>query len=100
MVDIKIKISEKALQLLKELDTKVYAEYRDNRYETLEEFKNSDIHLEHGRTEEWFLSRNHRGTLHLIYELSKYNLVTDDMDAWHPTYIINEVGKEVLEQFK
>ena len=100
MVSITIKLSEAALDLLKELNTITYAEYRDNRYETLEEFLKSDTHLEHGRTEEWFLSRNHRGTLELIYELAKYNLVTDYMDAWHPTYFISEIGKEVLEQFK
>jgi phosphoenolpyruvate carboxylase len=57
-------------------------------------------------TEQFFRSqdraqeRNTNGTYNLIDELMTYNLVdTDDM-SWHPTYVLTDIGREVLLQLK
>ena len=90
-------ISDEAFELLKLINEKVGAEYRDTKHETLEDFLKSDDHLVHGRTKEWFLDRNFGGTYHLIGELAQHNLVDCDNDSWHITYELTEVGKEILK---
>ncbi len=99
-MQLNINISDEAIQLLKDIAEKGYAEYRDTEHETLEDFLKSDKHLVHGRTKEHFLARNFGGTYHLIGELSRHNLVDTDEMSWHPTYILTEVGKQILEQIK
>lgn len=85
-----------AFELLRKIQLSGSAEYRDTKYETLEDFLKSDDHLVHGRTKEHFLARNFDGTYHLIEELAKHNLVECDGESWHITYEITEVGKEIL----
>lgn len=99
MVEVKFNLSDQALQLLKDIKNKGYAEYRDNNHNTVEDFLISNDHLVHKRSLESFLDRNFNGTYHLIAELSGYNLVDSDEDSWHPTYVLTEFGKEVLKQF-
>lgn len=95
----RFKISEKAWELLLSLDGDYkYAEYRDTEYDTLEDFKSSDEFKEGRRTEEWFLNRNHNGTLSLMWELDAHGLVEKNYDAWHMTYVISNLGKEVIKQ--
>lgn len=95
----KFKISQPAWELLLSLnDTVNYAEYRDTEYTTLEEFKSSDGFKEGRRTEEWFLNRNHDGTLYLMEELADYDLVENDYDAWHLTYKISKRGRSIIFQ--
>lgn len=95
----KFKISEKTWELLLSLNGDYkYAEYRDAEYDTLEDFKSSDEFKEGRRTEEWFLNRNHNGTLSLMRELNVHGLVENDYDSWHMAYVISNLGKEVIKQ--
>ena len=96
MITLSFQITEEAFNLLKEINNKGYAEYRDSEHLTLEDFKKSDDYNILLRTEEWFLSRNFNGTLNLIYELSKYGLIESDGESWHTTYIVSDFGKEIL----
>lgn len=96
MKTIRFQITDEAFDLLKQINKEGYAEYRDTRYETLEEFKNSDEYDISIRTEEWFLNRNFNGTLKLALELSNYGLIENDFDSWHKTYIVSDFGKEIL----
>ena len=93
-----IEISDAAFELLKKIHRIGYAEYRDPEYSSIEEFKKSEEYKESTRSLEWFKDRNFDGTLYLIYELDRYNLVENDFDAWHRTYKISEIGKELLGQ--
>jgi len=96
MTKLSFQITDEAFNLLKEINNKGYAEYRDTEYKTLEEFKKSDDYNVLLRNEECFLSRNFNGTLNLIYELSKYGLIESDGESWHTTYIVSDFGKEIL----
>jgi hypothetical protein len=95
---LEIDISEEAFELLKSMKYKGSIEYRDSEFDNLEEFKNSTLFVEGLRKEDWFLERNAGGTLYLIHELSKYNLVENNFDSWHQTYHITELGKKFVEQ--
>jgi len=95
-VTLTFEISEESFELLKKLENRS-AEYRDTEYNTLEDFKNSEEFKSGLRTEKWFLNRNFNGTYYLIDELLKYGLVEDDGLSWHPTYIISDFGKEILD---
>lgn len=97
MKTISFQISDAAFELLQELDKGGYAEFRDPEYRSLQDFLNSE---DVGRGEEWFMKRNHDGSLYLIEELDYYNLVEPDFDAWYRTYKISEFGKEVLKNLK
>jgi hypothetical protein len=89
-------ISDAAWEFLKNLEGK-FAEYRDDEWKTLEEFKESVSFKAGRRTEESFLSRNHGGTLYLIEELLRSNLVEDDGERCHLTYIVSDFGKKILK---
>ncbi|MEK6829772.1 MAG: hypothetical protein AABY15_06650 [Nanoarchaeota archaeon] len=97
MKQLVFNISDEAFEFLKLLNEKGSAEYRDREHETLEDFLKSDAHLVHGRTKEHFLARNFGGTYHLIGELVKHNLIDCENEAWHLTYEVTEVGKEILK---
>jgi uncharacterized membrane-anchored protein YjiN (DUF445 family) len=86
-------LSEEAYQLLLSIKKEGYAEYRDPRYENLEEFKND---IDNYISVDSFLDRNHNGTYYLISELLKYNLVDTSDDSWHITYILTDFGKELV----
>lgn len=97
MKTLQFQISNEAYNLLKELNKGISAEYRDIHSETIDDFLASEDYLNHNRTLESFLVRNHGGTLKLMYELLAYGLVDLDYDAWHQTYIITDFGKKVLK---
>ena len=90
-------ISEAAFNLLKEIEKVGYAEYRDPEFENLEEYfkkvKDSDF-----LTKEEFLSRNFGGTYYLVDGLLKFNLIESDSMSWHTTFVVTEIGKEILKQ--
>jgi hypothetical protein len=93
-----IEISDSAFELLKEIHRVGSAEYRDPEFSSIKEFKLSEEHISGGRSLESFKDRNFDGTLYLVYELDRYNLVENDFDAWHRTYKISDLGKELLGQ--
>jgi hypothetical protein len=97
MKTITFQISDEAFELLTKIGNGA-AEYRDTKYNTLEDFKNSDEYKTGFRTEEGFLDRNFGGTYHLIDELSRYGLVDLDEMSWHLTYILTDLGKQALKQ--
>lgn len=97
MKTLQFEISDEAYNLLKSLSEGVFAEYRDTRIETADDFFKSEEYFKYDKTLEWFLSRYHGGTLKLMYELSEYGLVELDYEAWHTTYIITDFGKKVLK---
>lgn len=97
MVKLTFYITPAAWELLCKLRIEGAAEYRDTEYQSLEEFKQSNLFTEGLRTEEWFLSRNFGGTYYLIDELTEYNLVDVDIDSWHVTYRLTKSGHKVLE---
>ena len=95
-------ISEAAFNLLKEIDKIGYAEYRDTEFETLEEYihsKNWDGNHPPTKIQiENFKSRNFGGTYYLTTELCKFNLVELDDMSWHTTFVVTEIGKQVIQQ--
>lgn len=84
-------ISDDAWKLLLSIQKEGYAEYRDVRYDTLEDYL-----ADFPDGKERFLSRNHGGTYHLVGELLKYNLITDVEDAWHITYKVTELAEDLI----
>jgi len=84
-------ISDDAWKLLLSIQKEGYAEYRDARYDTLEDYL-ADFPDEKER----FLARNHGGTYHLTSELLKYNLIADVEDAWHVTYKVTELAEDLI----
>jgi len=98
-LNLKIELSQEAIDLLKYIDENGYAEYRDGEYETVEDFLKSDTHLVNNRTLEWFLNRNSNGTYHLTNELLEYYLIDmGDGMAWHTTYYITRLGKKLITE--
>ena len=95
-IKLSFEVNEDSFNLLKKINEKGYAEYRDHEWDTLEDFKKSDTFLNGVRTEEWFLERNFGGTAYLLVDLIKYGLIESDGESWHLTYIVTEFGKEVL----
>lgn len=91
-------ISKEAYDLLLKIGNNGAAEYRDTRYSTLEEFKNSDLYKDGLRSEQSFLDRNYGGTYYLIDELEKYNLVESDGQSWHLTFVLTGFGKEMIQK--
>jgi hypothetical protein len=89
-------ISEEAFNLLKEIHKVGSAEYRDTEFETLNDFQPSKVLT--GRDDEWFLNRNFGGTYHLIDELLKFDLIGNDHMSWHTTFVVTEIGKQVIAQ--
>ena len=88
-------ISDEAYTLLLSIQKEGYAEYRDQRWESLEDFQQNKGDY-HNQTDNYFLNRNHGGTFYLIGELLKYNLLDDVEESWHLTYELSDFGKEML----
>ena len=95
-IKLSFEINEDSFNLLKTIDKMGFAEYRDHEWDTLEDFKKSDIFLDGKRTEEWFLERNFGGTYYLIDDLFEHGLVESDGESWHLTYFVTNLGKTVL----
>ena len=93
-----IEITDEAFDLLKKIYISGSAEYRDPEYSNLEDFTNSEEYQAGSHTIRWFEERNFGGTLHLISELERYNLVDNDFDAWHRTFIVTDLGKDLIGQ--
>ena len=96
-VKLSFEISKDAFELLKLINEKGSAEYRDLEWVTLDDFKRSELFLDGRRNEEGFLERNFNGTSYLVEELCKYGLVDKDGESWHPSYVVTDFGKEVLK---
>ena len=92
-------ISYQSYHQLKEIEKAGYAEFRDNQYDSLEEFKNSEEFKSGLRTEEWFKIRNFCD-LKDLSELIEYNLIETDGMSWHMTYAVSEFGKKILKENK
>ena len=88
-------ISDDAYNLLLSIKKEGYAEYRDKRWVSLEDFQKNKTEYDH-QTDDYFLNRNHGGTFYLIGELLKYNLLDDVEESWHLTYELSDFGKEML----
>lgn len=88
-------ISDEAYALLLSIQKDRYAEYRDIRWESLEDFRIVDDKNTF-QTEDYFLSRNHGGTYYLTRELLKHNLIDHIEDSWHITFELTDFGKEML----
>lgn len=96
MVEFRFKISDEAFKLLLKMNNDGYAEYCDTIYETIDAFiEASEVKYEY-MTLESFKARNCGGTYYLIEELLDYNLVCDVVYAWHTTYKISDIGKELI----
>ena len=102
-VILKITISEKSFELLKQIEKAGFAEFRDSEYESLEQFKKSDLFNSEAagdrlRDEEWFRARNFCDLCDLD-ELIKNDFIDiGDGMAWHPTYEVSELGKKILKE--
>jgi hypothetical protein len=95
-INLSFEVNEDSFNLLKTIDEMGSAQYRDHEWDTLEEFKKSDVFLNGTHTEEWFLTRNFFGTFYLIDDLFEYGLVEIDGESWHLTYFVTNLGKTVL----
>lgn len=95
---LEFEISDASFEYLLKIEKAGYAEFRDNEFDSLEDFKKSKLFLEGIRNEDWFISRNFCDYKD-IQELSEYGLIDDgDRDAWHLTYYVSKFGKEVLSK--
>lgn len=88
-------ISDEAYALLLSIQKEGYAEYRDTRWESLEDFRADDDKTK-WRSEEHFLERNHGGTYYITGELLNYNLIDNVEDYWHISYKLTDFAKEML----
>ena len=95
-IKLSFEVNEDSFNLLKTISKMGFAEYRDHEWDTLEDFKKSDVFLNGTRTEEWFLERNFGGTYYLIDDLIEHGLVEIDVESWHLTYFVTNLGKTVL----
>lgn len=95
-IKLSFEVNEDSFNLLKTIDEIGFAQYRDHEWDTLEDFKKSDVFLNGTRTEEWFLTRNFFGTFYLIDDLFDYGLVESDGESRHLTYFVTNLGKTVL----
>ena len=95
-IKLSFEVNEDSFILLKTISKMGFAEYRDHEWDTLEDFKKSDVFLNGTRTEEWFLERNFGGTYYLIDDLFEHGLVESDVESWHLTYFVTNLGKTVL----
>jgi hypothetical protein len=94
---ITIKIGRESWEILKKLEKEGYLEYRDSEFPNLESFKGSDLYTSGRRDIDWYLNRNSDGTLYLTENLIEYGLIDSDYDAWHMTYILTDLGKNLLK---
>lgn len=98
---IEFEISDKSFEVLKDIHKAGYAEFRDSRYESLEEFKNSEDFVSEGEgmhTESWFKRRNFCDRKDLN-DLLENGLIDDDGESWHMTYIVTDRGKKIIEKY-
>ena len=95
-INLSFEVNEDSFNLLKTIDEIGFAQYRDHEWDTIEDFKKSDVFLDGKRTEEWFLERNFGGTYYLIDDLFEHGLVESDGESWHLTYFVTNLGKTVL----
>lgn len=94
---LEFEISDKSFESLLKIEKVKYAEFRDNGFDSLEDFKKSKLFLDGTKDENWFKSRNFCDRKD-IDELLKFGLIYGDCNAWHPTYYVSEFGKEVLSK--
>ena len=92
-IRLSFEVSKLAADLLLKIHQAGSAEYRDNEWKTLEDFKSSD---QSHRSDQWFLSRNFGGTYWLLDELLQYGLVESDGESWHLTYVLTDFGREIV----
>lgn len=102
-VILKITISEKSFELLKQIEKAGAAEFRDSEYESFEHFKNSDLFnseivVDRLRDEEWFRSRNFCDLCDLEELIANNFIDIGDGMAWHLTYEVSELGKKILKE--
>ena len=95
-IKLSFEVNEDSFNLLKTIDEMGSAEYRDHEWDTLEDFKKSDVFLDGKQTEEWFLARNFGGTAYLLDDLVEHGLVESDGESWHLTYVVTNLGRTVL----
>lgn len=104
-ITLKITITEKSFELLKQIEKAGGAEFRDSEYESLEQFKksnffNTPIIRDLIRDEEWFKRRNFCDLCDLE-ELIQNNFIDiGDGMAWNLTYEVSELGKKMLLENK
>jgi hypothetical protein len=95
-IKLSFEVNEDSFNLLKTIGKMGFAEYRDHEWDTLEDFKKSDVFLDGKQTEEWFLARNFGGTAYLLDDLVEHGLVESDGESWHLTYVVTNLGRIVL----
>ena len=95
-IKLSFEVNEDSFNLLKTISKMGFAEYRDHEWDTLEDFKKSDVFLDGKQTEEWFLARNFGGTAYLLDDLVEHGLVESDGESWHLTYVVTNLGRTVL----
>lgn len=101
---IKTEISDDALVVLKMINKKGRAEFKDSEYINLDAFKKSTIYNtetanpEKKRDDAWFRARNFCD-LDMLTELTEHDLIDLDYACSTLTYILTEKGKKILAQF-
>jgi len=95
---LEFEISDESFKSLLKIEKAKYAEFRDDEFDSLEDFKKSKLFLDGTKDENWFRARNFCDYKD-INELLKYGLIDDgERDSWHPTYYVSEFGKQVLSK--
>lgn len=94
-IEQSFELSEDAVQLLKDISKAGFAEYRDNEYDDINEWR-LDFPDRDKRPDSWFLARNFGGSHKIAQELFELSLIEDVKGSWHSTYRISQLGKLVL----
>ena len=92
---IEFEISDKSFEVLKEIDKSGQAEFKDYQFKSLEEFISEGNGI---NTENSFKIRNFCDQKDIL-DLITYDLIDIKEDALHPTYIVTERGKQILEKY-
>ena len=95
IIKTEIEISDEAIDILKKLKEKGYAEFRDNFASETDFLESVEFKL-YNKTLEWYRARNFCD-IKIIEELDAADLVKNDFDSWHLTYTISEKGEDILK---
>lgn len=93
-ITTEVKLSDKEVEFLKNLDVSRHLEYRDPEFDDISEFKKSEVF----KDLDWFLKRNEGGTYKIADSLYDKGILELVDDCWHITYKLSRFGKKVKKE--
>ncbi len=98
-MQIILEISDKAIDILKQIKKAGQAEFRDSQYESLEAYKESYGFKQGINTEKHYWTRNFC-QLKDLKELECAGFIEHNLDSWHITFVVTELGDKVLNSLE